>query len=54
MPGNVNLNNLMSMFNGLGAGLGAGGGLGVPNAPFGKYISIFLVRYWKKKQCVIV
>jgi len=28
-PGNVNLNSLMSMF----SGLGAGGGLGVPNAP---------------------
>jgi ubiquilin len=31
MSGNTNLNNLMSMF----SGLGAGGGLGVPSAPNG-------------------
>jgi hypothetical protein len=33
MLGNVNLNTLMNMF----SGLGAGGGLGVPNAPNGQY-----------------
>jgi hypothetical protein len=39
MLGKVNLNTLMNIF----SGPGAGGGLGVPNAPNGQYANIYRV-----------
>ena len=45
MPGNANLNSLMSMF----SGLGAGGGLGVPTAPSGQYPFLYFDN--KKDIC---